>query len=74
MYRKLLKSLCILQVVSNHKREPKLGKGYSEAMRFNPFNPLSYIALVLILIIGIILYGVIGFWNETDVCNPFKWN
>ena len=50
--RKLLKKLYIVQEVSNELRHeqglPRLGKGYFNAYRFNPYNPLSYIALILI--------------------------
>ena len=77
-FRKLLKSTAIVQTVSNEERHKnglkRLGRGYFEAHRFNPYNPLSYIALVFILIIGIIMFGVYGFWRETDMKNPFKWD
>lgn len=78
MFRKLLKALYIVQTVSNEKRHAnglkRLGRGYFEAHRFNPYNPLSYMALIIILIVGILLFGLIGFWRETDTINPFKWN
>jgi len=60
--RKLLKKLYIVQEHSNGKR------------RINPFNPLSYIALIIIFFVGIIMFGVYGVWKETDIINPFKWN
>lgn len=72
MFEKLLKFLFVLQEVSNKDRNPKLGKGFSTAYRFNPFNPLSYIALILIIIVGILMYGIVGFWKE--IHNPFKWD
>lgn len=72
--RKLLKWLWVLQEVSNKNRKPTLGKGYSKAHRLNPFNPLTYFVLVIILVVGIILFGVVGFWREVDLQNPFKWN
>lgn len=72
--RKLLKRLYIIQEVSNKNRTKKLGRGFLVARRFNPFNPLSYVALILIIIIGIIMFGVRGFWKEIDGENPFKWN
>lgn len=68
-----LKIIKVLQEVSNKGRNAKLGRGYSTAIRLNPWNPLSYFTLLLIFIIGIILFGFIGFWNEIDNTNPFKW-
>lgn len=69
-----LKLIKVIQEVSNKDRKPKLGRGYSTAIRLNPWNPLSYITLILIFIIGIILFGIIGIWKEMDDTNPFKWN
>lgn len=77
MYRKILRFLCIVQEVSNVKREKdnnrRLGKGFSKAHRLNPFNPLSYIAVVVIVVVGIVMFGLIGFWREGELNNPFKW-
>jgi hypothetical protein len=72
--KKILKFLWILQEVSNKNRNPKLGRGFSKAYRFNPYNPLSYLSLIIIIIVGILLFGFIGFWKETDTKNPFKWD
>ena len=71
---KILKRLLIVQEVSNSGRKPKLGKGYLKAYRFNPFNPLSYITIVISVIIGILMFGFVGIWKEMDLSNPFKWN
>lgn len=70
--RKILKALKIIQEVKN--KEKKLGRGYSTAIRLNPYNPLSYITIILVIVIGIIALGIYGFWKETDIRNPFKWN
>ena len=74
MVRKILKFLFIIQEVPNAKREPKLGRGHMTARRINPYNPLSYIALAVLLVVGILLYGIVGVWKEVDASNPFKWN
>ena len=64
--------------VSNVEREKKglkrLGKGFEEAHRLNPFNPLSYVFFILLLIVGFILFGIVGFSKEVETLNPFKWN
>ena len=76
--RKILIFLKIIQVVSNERRHKdglkRLGRGYFNAYRINPFNPLSYIAVLLILVVGILLFGIYGFWAQTDIRNPFCWN
>ena len=76
--KKILVKLRIIQTVSNEQRAKqglkKLGRGYFNAYRFNPYNPFSYLALIIILIIGILMFGFVGFWKETDLSNPFKWN
>lgn len=72
--KKILKFLLVIQEVSNEGREPKLGRGFFEARRLNPYNPLSYITIVLVLIVGILMFGFVGIWKETDLRNPFKWD
>lgn len=73
MRNNILKRIWVLQEVSNKNRLPTLGKGFSIARRFNPYNPLSYIVIVLLFAIGILMYGFYGFWKEVDYQNPFKW-
>lgn len=77
-FRKILEYLKIVQTISNEQRHKqglkRLGRGYSKAHRINPYNPLSYIALIIILIVGIIMFGFVGFWKETTTLNPFKWD
>jgi hypothetical protein len=72
--RKTLRFLFILQEVDNRNKTPKMGRGFFTAYRLNPFNPLSYIFIIIILIFGIIMFGIIGFWKEIDYRNPFAWN
>ena len=77
-FRKILRQLKIVQVVSNEDRHKKglkrLGRGYFDAYRLNPYNPLSYVAVVVILIGGILMFGFVGFWQQTSTLNPFKWD
>ncbi len=70
--KKFLKYIYVLQIVPNKDR--KLGKGYSQAIRLNPYNPLSYITIIVSIIIGVLMFGFVGFWNEVDLRNPLKWN
>lgn len=76
--RKILKFLFIIQTVSNQERHKqglkRLGRGYFEAQRLNPYNPLSYLLVPLVIIIGIVMFGFVGFINDIAKRNPFKWN
>jgi predicted PurR-regulated permease PerM len=74
MIKKILKFLLIVQTVSNKGKNPKLGRGFSQAHRLNPFNPLSYITVFIAIITGILMFGFVGVWKEFDMDNPFKWN
>ena len=60
--RKLLKVLYILQ---SHKETKK--------RRINPYNPLSYLAIVIMFIFGVLMFGFVGIWGEVATTNPFKW-
>jgi hypothetical protein len=70
---RILKSLYVAQEVSNKGREKKLGRGFSTARRLNPYNPFSYIVVCLNIIVGILMFGFVGFWKEL-IKNPFKWD
>ncbi len=71
--RKILRKLNVIQEIDNKNRKPQLGKGFSKAIRINPYNPLSYIVILLTFLVGVIMFGVVGFWKEIDTKNPFKW-
>ena len=68
-----IKVLKILKVIQLRKIMPKHKMYLVDQRRLNPFNPLSYLTLTIAFFVGIILFGVIGFWNEVDLNNPFKW-
>ena len=68
-----VKILTFLKVIQLRKIMPKNKMYMVEQRRLNPFNPLSYLTLTIAFFVGIILFGVIGFWNEVDLNNPFKW-
>lgn len=72
--RPFLKRVKVLQEVSNKDRCVKLGRGFSTALRLNPWNPISYVVVVATLALTFIWLGVNGLANETDYKNPFKWN
>jgi hypothetical protein len=72
--RKFLTAIFVLQEKSNRNRSPKLGRGFDKAHRINPLNPLSYIAIVITIIIGVLMFGFVGIKKEMDFKNPFKWD
>lgn len=68
--RKLLKKLFIIQ----EKESIDSFKITRTLRRVNPYNPLSYLAMLITILLAIILYGFIGAWKETDLFpNPFNW-
>jgi hypothetical protein len=73
--RKLLKLLWITQEKKIEVNDPlaKNGKRIRKVHRINPFNPLTYPTLIIIFIIGVLMFGFVGIWNEMDLRNPFKW-
>jgi hypothetical protein len=70
MVRKILKKLYIVQEkdiqVNKYLRDYTL-------RRLNPYNPLTYVLCIGVIIVGLITHGVIGFWEQVDLRNPFKW-
>lgn len=73
--RLILRKIKVLQVVSNDLRHKnglkRLGKGWSEAYRLNPYNPVSYIGILISIFLGLFIFGFYGVWK--NLRNPFKW-
>ena len=67
MIRKTLKILWIIQEQEHKER------GYFKR-RMNPFNPLTYISILIIVLVGFLMFGFVGFWKEVDLRNPFRWS
>lgn len=68
--RKLMKFLGVIQEM---KKIPQRGIHPYIHRRLNPWNPLTYITILMIIIIGLIMFGLVGFWKEVDTKNPFSW-
>jgi len=73
MIRKILKWLWITQETDNRERHKRVGKGYNKAYRLNPYNPLSYLLIPIVLVVGVIMFGFVGLKEELPK-NPFKWH
>jgi hypothetical protein len=69
----ILKKLGVIQEVSNEGRNPKLGRGFSTARRFNKWHPLSYIIIPMVWITVFIVDGITGI-KQSNPKNPFKWD
>jgi hypothetical protein len=66
MIRKFLKAIGVLQ-------EKRIKHGFKRK-RLNPYNPLSYITIIVCVLIGIVLFGFVGITKEMDFSeNPFKY-
>lgn len=70
MIRKILKFLLIIQ---EQKHKDPFNRGYVKR-RMNPFNPLTYISILAIIVVGFLMFGFIGFWKEVDLRDPFRWS
>lgn len=74
--KKLLLKLRIIQIVSNEERRKSglrhFGKGYSTALRLNPFNPISYPFFLLLMFANLLMFGFVGLYDKLE--NPFKWH
>jgi DNA-binding XRE family transcriptional regulator len=64
--KKFLIRLNILQELAS-----KIGASSESIIRLNPYNPLSYITFVCIVIYGIFKYGFFDCFRYLQ--NPFKW-
>lgn len=67
---KFLKAIYIIQ----EKREKDKSGFWRNYRRINPFNPLSYILLLIVPIIAFIAFGVVAMWDHLDKRNPFKYS
>jgi len=66
--KKILKALFIYQ----EKEFPHPLRKYTKR-RLNPYNPLTYLLIAIVFLIGILKFGFVGIWKEIDTRNPFKY-
>jgi hypothetical protein len=66
---KLLRFMYVIQC-----KRVRTGLGPTIAMqRLNPFNPISYALLLVVLLVGIVLFGIAGVWEVLKLPRIFKW-
>lgn len=63
--RKFLKGIGVLQ-------SKDVGHRFKR-YRINPWNPLSYLTIIIVVIMHTVWYGVKGTYDEVYGRNPFKW-
>jgi hypothetical protein len=69
-----MKKLLILLKVIETKKIIDSFKITHTKERLNPYNPLSYIVLLITFIVGTIMFGFVGFWREINIKESmFKW-
>lgn len=69
MVRKFLKFIWVLQI----KEVKGKHKVISKKSRLNPFNPLTYVTMAVIVVVAIIFFGIVGAWSQIDLKKPFTW-
>lgn len=66
------KFLIFARVIQVRKFKDSFNLTYQER-RLNPFNPLTYVTILITFMVGIVMFGVVGVWKEMDLSNPFKY-
>jgi hypothetical protein len=65
--------LISLKIIQEKKIKDPLGVTYKQR-RLNPYNPLTYVVIICSLIIGLLMYGFVGLWNEVNWSElKFQW-
>jgi hypothetical protein len=67
--KKVLKALFVVQ----EKQEIDVLNRKHTKIRLNPFNPLTYLFMLGLVLVGIILFGIYGVFNEVDLKKPFNY-
>jgi hypothetical protein len=59
------KILLALKIVQQKQFKDPFNRTYTKK-RLNPFNPLTYILIILWFVFGLIMFGVYGLFKEID--------
>ncbi len=70
--RKLDKILKFLFVLQERTKTDEFNHKYKQR-RLNPYNPLSYVFLILLYIVGLFAYGIIVMIEDAEPIKEFKW-
>ncbi len=70
MIAKVLKFLRVVQ-----ERELRKGRRFPvRQRRLNPYNPLTYVAIIILHFVGFFWIGLRGLIYENSTIKEFKWN
>lgn len=73
MRKFIMKLFIFLWIIQEKKRKDVFNRTRTEK-RLNPFNPLSYITIIILLLTALLMFGIIGMWKEIDYNDlKFKW-
>lgn len=67
------KFLIFARVIQVRSKTTPFKLTYQER-RLNPFNPLAYVTILIAIMVGIVMFGIVGVWKEIDLSNPFKYH
>jgi hypothetical protein len=70
MIKKLLKLIGIIQE-KTYKDPLNITQTKT---RMNPYNPLTYVLILIVIIMQGILYGLVGIYKERNIKKIFIWN
>ena len=77
MIRKFLKFIWVIQekdseMIVTRKKDFTKHLYKRKYRRVNPFNPLTYLVILITIVVGVFMFGLVGFKKEIG-SNPFKW-
>jgi hypothetical protein len=61
----------VLDLLYVRQEQTLKSNGYTSS-RINPYNPLSYVIIIVLIILGILAYGFVGVFEVLGFSNPFK--
>ena len=67
------KVLVKLHIVQQRTINDAFRRPYGQ-QRLNPYNPLTYILLLFTLVLGLLMFGFVGIWEQINMDDlKFKW-
>lgn len=66
-----MEELLLLLRVFQERKIKQFAGVYRIQQRLNPYNPLSYLYIIIEFILSIFLYGILGTFK--NISNPFKY-
>ena len=66
--------LIALKIIQEKEIKDPFGRTRKK-YRLNPYNPFTYVLIICSFVIGLLMFGFVGFWNEVNWRDElkFKW-